>query len=325
MNQQPIDHGVSRNRLKYHLAEFRYMGSRISVIIPTKGRSTELKNVIASLRSQTHPIHELIVVDDSPPGDFEINEQTISVPPANGDVVFPVVHVKGHGIGMTEARNHGADTSQGNIISFLDDDVILDPDYFSHLASAFEDPGIAGVTGVIGNPVATGRSFRVFSFLTYNSMTSNKKGYMRRSGYPCFLVHCTEPTRVEVMSGCNMSFDREVFLKHRSDERLVGYSYLEDADLTYRISREHVLIMDPRCKLVHNTVQKAVGDNYCRVRMMYHHYLFKKNLSHAPINWVPYAISVLSDLVLITVAAVKSKNRGLITAALDGLSIGNDL
>ena len=109
-------------------------------------------------------------------------------------------------------------------------------------------------------------------------------------------------------------------MKYRSDEKLIGYSYLEDADLTYRISRDHAMVMEPRSKLRHNTVQKSVGDNYCTVRMAYHHYLFRKNMLDSPINWFPYAISVVSDLVLVVVAALKNKNFGLITAALKGLS-----
>lgn len=295
------------------------MGKRISVIIPTKGRSIELRNVIASLRSQSHPIDELVIVDDSSATQFDLNEQTVHDSMAGDGSVFPVRHVKGHGIGMTEARNHGADISEGDIISFLDDDVVLDPDYYRYATESFEDPEIAGFTGMIMNPVVNSRIFHIFSLLTYNSITSSKRGYMRRSGYPCYLIRCSEPTLVGVMSGCNMSFVRNVFLMQRSDEKLIGYSYLEDADLTHRVSISHKLVMDPRSKLLHNTVQKTVGRDYYRVRMAYHRYLFKKNMGGRLINWIPFAVSAISDLFLVCITARKNNNYELITAALNGL------
>ena len=41
--------------------------------------------------------------------------------------------------GLTKARNVGVLLSNGNIVSFLDDDVVLFPDYFERIYSSFQD------------------------------------------------------------------------------------------------------------------------------------------------------------------------------------------
>ncbi len=295
------------------------MGEGISVIIPTKGRAVSLRGVLDSLNAQTLAVSELILVDDSSPDEYQQNEEVIADFLTQG-LPFPVAHIRGRGKGAADARNQGAERSTGEILSFIDDDVLLDKDYYRNLMRAFGDSSVAGVTGVITNPHVPSRKWLLFSRLFFLSTVSRSRGHMRRSGYPCYLLDAEGPVQVGVMSGCNMSLRRDVFLRYLFDPALSGYSYLEDADLSHRVSREHRILLDPSCRLAHNTADKAVSASYFTVKLSYHRHVFGKNLGRNPLNYLPYASSVLADLLLIALRERADRKKGYVAAALAGLS-----
>ena len=299
------------------------MGKRVSVIIPTKGRADQLREALLSLSWQTNPVHELILVDDSSADDYSQNESIVHEFKAAHDESFAIHHLKGRGIGAADARNQGAGSADGEIFFFIDDDVVLERDYVKHMISSFSDEEVAGVTGVITNARIPGKRWLLFSQLFCLSTVSRFRGYMRRSGYPCYLLDGREPTPVDVMSGSNMSLRRDVFLKHLFDYRLSGYSYLEDADLSYRVSRKHRLLLNPSCCLVHNSIDKGVNENYYMIKTSYHRYIFKKNMATSWLNRSCYVLSLIADLILVTDRARKEGNKRLVAAALSGLSPKN--
>lgn len=91
----------------------------VSVIIPTYERKAALSQLLESLNRQTLPAHEfeVIVVDDGssyPVHDIEI-----------GSVKYNFLYVRQTNQGATKARNNGATHSKGEILVFIDDDVIL--------------------------------------------------------------------------------------------------------------------------------------------------------------------------------------------------------
>lgn len=299
------------------------MGERVSVIIPTKGRADQLHEALLSLSWQAHPVHELILVDDSSDDDYSQNEGIVREFKAANNESFPIHHIKGRGIGAADARNQGAEVSSGDILSFIDDDVLLDKDYYLNLVQSFNEPSVAGVTGVVTNTRIPSRKWLFYSKLFFQSTVSRRKGIMRRSGYPCYLLNAEGPVPVGVMSGCNMSLRRDVFMRFLFDPALSGYSYLEDADLSYRVSKEHRLILNPTCRLVHNSADKAVSERYFTVKLSYHRYVFNKNFVRSPVNYIPYAISVMGDLMLIVLKAMEDGKRSYVSAALEGLSEAN--
>lgn len=293
------------------------------MIIPTKGRAERLCEVLDSLNAQTLTIAELILVDDSPLDGFQQNEEIVSEF-LQQSRSFPITHIKGRGKGAADARNQGAEMATGEILSFIDDDVYLEKDYYLNLVGSFGDPSVAGVTGVITNPYLPSRKWSLLSQLFFLSTVSRRHGNMRRSGYPRYLLDADGPVQVGVMSGCNMSLRRDVFLRFQFDPALSCYSYLEDADLSYRVSTKHRLLLNPGCRLTHNTLDKAVSARYFTIKLSYHRYVFKKNFGRNPVNYLPYALSVFADLLLIVLRARSDGEKEYVAAALAGLSDSHD-
>jgi len=297
------------------------LGNKISVIIPTKGRAEQLPGVLRSLLAQSRQIDEMIVVDDSSSTDFDTNEITIRN--HLSESAIKVIHVPGRGVGSADARNQGADVSTGDVLSFLDDDVILDGEYYRQVELVFGDANVIGVTGAITNYGEQSSRWTLFAKVFFLSDSSPCGGYLRASGYPCFIFKSGAPRQVQVMSGCNLNFRRKDFMKHRFDELLTGYSYMEDSDLSYRVSRDGILMFEPKCRLRHETADRGVNERFYKVKMSHHRYIFSKNVKPYPWNLCAFALSVLGDLILVAQRSLKEGNKGLVRGALEGLSSGS--
>jgi glycosyltransferase involved in cell wall biosynthesis len=96
---------------------------RISVVIPTRNRARCLGELVASLRAQSLPEWEAIVVDDgSEPGQAqEIRKLT------QDDPRFRILRRETEPQGACHCRNIGARAARADLILFFDDDDLLSP------------------------------------------------------------------------------------------------------------------------------------------------------------------------------------------------------
>jgi glycosyltransferase involved in cell wall biosynthesis len=102
--------------------------SRISVIIPTRGRHHFLRQALESVLAQGHAPHEIIVVDDGE-----------GAAGAVGDMHPSIAVLDNRQRGPVAARNMGVTHATGDCICFLDDDDwFTDNGYFSRVSDAFD-------------------------------------------------------------------------------------------------------------------------------------------------------------------------------------------
>ncbi|MDZ7339508.1 MAG: glycosyltransferase [candidate division KSB1 bacterium] len=95
----------------------------VSVIIPTYNRKESLLRTLDSLARQTYPADrfEVIVVDD---GGTDSTDQIVQ-----NTYPFKLLYCRQTNQGSAAARNHGALKGSGDILVFVDDDVLLEPGY----------------------------------------------------------------------------------------------------------------------------------------------------------------------------------------------------
>jgi len=262
-------------------------GKGISVIVPTRNRHHYLANFLGSLNKQTRLPDELIIIDAS---DTEYTRTMIEM--KDDSLPFEVIY-KREAPGSGRQRNIGFRISRGSYLFFFDDDVILEPDYIGTACDTFSkhrEEQLGGMTGKITNisrdPSPWDRAFKAMFFLS-----DFGEGRVKLSGFPSLSIG-DEPSYVEILSGCNMAYPREVFSQFLFDERLTGYSYMEDIDLSFRVSRRYPLYYQPRAKLEHHPSAYRTYDQRELRRMMIqnHRYLFKKNqpqdLPHLLCHWI---------------------------------------
>ena len=93
--------------------KFRDMENRVSVIIPTLNRRELIQRALDSVLCQTHPIHEIIVVDNG--------STDKTVPMLNEN--YPSVKIlKEKKPGVSSARNKGIISAEGDWLALLDSD-----------------------------------------------------------------------------------------------------------------------------------------------------------------------------------------------------------
>jgi GT2 family glycosyltransferase len=112
---------------------------RISVIMPVYNSERLLGECLAALRSSEGVDYELVIVDDSS------TDRSREIAAAAGCRVIP----SGGRLGPAGARNCGVEAATGDILFFVDSDVMVRSDTLRRLATAFaEDTTLDGVIAV---------------------------------------------------------------------------------------------------------------------------------------------------------------------------------
>ena len=116
---------------------------RVSVVIPSYNRSADVIRAVASVVAQTHPAHEVIVVDDCSTDDSVDRLRR----EFGGRTGFHILST-GRRAGACAARNVGIAASEGCWVAFLDSDDLWDPDKLEcQLAALRGADAVAAFTG----------------------------------------------------------------------------------------------------------------------------------------------------------------------------------
>lgn len=100
----------------------------------------DLAEAVASVLGQSHPPAETIVVIDHNPALLERVRRELTG-------VRAVENVERKG--LSGARNSGVAVASGDIVAFLDDDAVAEPDWLEHLVAPYQDSRVLGVGGEI--------------------------------------------------------------------------------------------------------------------------------------------------------------------------------
>jgi GT2 family glycosyltransferase len=187
--------------------------SKISIVIPSKGRSKILEGTLDSIQHQTLPPEKIIVVvpseEDLPGQIWREHIQTIVGP-----------------LGSCVQRNAAISAIPLSVpyVAFFDDDFELKADYLAQ-AVAFMD----------ANPTIVG--FSGLDLAGKNSVTREQAQQMLKNFVPDPKWRGAIVGRRQniILYGCNMVIRRSALEYERFDENLPLYSYGEDYDLTMRL------------------------------------------------------------------------------------------
>jgi len=215
-----------------------FIMKRISIIIPTRNRPDDLRQTLESIFVQTRQPHEIIIIDQSSVPALQAN----TLPRTITYIHDPRIS------GLTEARNVGMDIATGDLWMFLDDDVILEPQYVEEILNAYS-PEVTGVSGIITNYKLPGLSRRLFETLFVRGAFHDDRQAIYWRANKLRLEH---PLRVTRFTGAVMSFRVAAVGDLRFDTKLTGGCLAEDIDFCARLPRNAVLVIAPKARLVHN-------------------------------------------------------------------------
>ena len=191
--------------------------------------------------------------------------------------------------GLTKQRNFGIEKTDFDteIIAFLDDDVILKPDYFKQLILGYQlHPEALGVGGYIledikWRKVAEDYKPELNEFCYDGFCRPDGSRYVLRkklgldadrppAHFPefshgrsvSFLPPSGKIYEVEQLMGGVSSFKKAVFQVHKFSEYFEGYGLYEDADFTLRLSKMGRLFVNTNAQLYHYHVESGRPDLY---------------------------------------------------------------
>jgi len=225
-----------------------------SVIIPTYNREKDLKECIDSILAQTLIPNEVLVIDDgSLPKD--VIDGIIS--DCNNRGIELIYYKKNHLIerrGLAESKNIASKLVTHDLFFILDDDLILDDDFFRKILKVWsenKDSFLIGVGGIIKNNRKKSKLERF-----YNSIFSLNSRYSWDINEVAFQVWDEGITRQEkgyYTHGGVCSYKRSLVQEMGGFSTFGGgRTALEDVDFCLRAKNKgYYFIIEPLAKVIH--------------------------------------------------------------------------
>jgi glycosyltransferase involved in cell wall biosynthesis len=293
-----------------------------SVVICTLHNYIGLEQCITSITQQTVKPREVIIVHGGENDEISksIEEKIHPILQSNFIILKYIKTMKS----LVIQRNIGIDNADCDVIVFFDDDVILEVDYFYFLSELYQskwDDCLGGIQGaIIENlgikPWYPREILRKIFFLT--NQTGN--GRLQPSAHPSFCNNSKKIKKVDIFSGCMMSFRRDILLKHKFDENMQEYWMLDDVELSYRISRKYNLYQTPFAKLHHisSSPNYEGRKKIARMLVVNRLYLFRLYFSNSKINRLIFLWSTIGEFTLRIFVCIELFNIGPLSGFLEG-------
>ncbi|NNE07718.1 MAG: glycosyltransferase [Gemmatimonadetes bacterium] len=232
----------------------------ISIVIPTHNPGHKLERLLQSIAESGVEEKEIIVVDDS---SSQCLKETASR--------FPIrIARTPRQSGPATARNLGARLAGGDILLFLDDDVVMEPDALREVERFFEaHPDRHAMIGV------------------YSSEPVNRGLLPRYKALQCFSFYQNhdEISAVSLLWAAKTAIRRELFLSLGGFDESFARPSMEDLELGRRITKQTPIYLNRRVVVRHefpSTLRRNMKDHFDRgslwVRLFFRHKRFDNYL-----------------------------------------------
>lgn len=229
-----------------------------SVVIATYKRPEALRDTLESIFLNTVIPTEIIIIDDDVTTP-ELLEHFNKVA-AEKSISF-TYHKKDHSVirqGLSESKNLGAKMATEDIVFYLDDDVILNKNYFTEIVKVWEqnknDTELAGVGGRISNNRKTGRLEKIY--LRLFGLTGDCSWDVNEVGFQVWDESVVKTEKSYYMHGGVSSYRKEVLLAFPFATFSGGRTGLEDVEHSLRLKNDgKYLFYVPSAHLTHHPAE----------------------------------------------------------------------
>jgi glycosyltransferase involved in cell wall biosynthesis len=219
---------------------------KIAIIVPTIGRCDDLRRMLASLARQSRPPDLVVLVDENGEGNALVSE----FPQLE---IFVTTFPRGS---ASAKRNRGIQcvAPEIELIGFMDDDIVLEPQALAAVRDFWvsSPPDLGGVScNLVNHPPLFASRLKSLKLASRLALYDARGGVVLRSGFHTLLGYVSQTQYVEWLPSTAVVYDRQVLAQHFFDEWYQGYSYLEDLDFSYSISREYKLAVLANARFCH--------------------------------------------------------------------------
>ncbi len=239
-----------------------------TVVLATFGRADDVRRLLSCLESQTRRPDRVVVCDDTPDDSVERL--------LDG---YPIEHRYERNRtrpSLTRSRNLAIPHLLPGLVTFLDSDIVLEPDYLERVRDALAArPDAVGAMGWVTDFPSGGV---VKDALTAPLLITRATRSRARLLFPLRLHYPRRPPPAQETNwlyGCNMTYRSEVFEDHRFNDRMERYSYAEDLEMSTRVlqATERPYLVVPEARLHHhmNEEGRMLPLDVFRMRMVHRH------------------------------------------------------
>jgi glycosyltransferase involved in cell wall biosynthesis len=293
-----------------------------SIVICTLNNVTGLEKCINSITQQTLIPNEIIIVHGDSNKEME-KSITKKIRPILQSNLIALKYIKTIR-SLVSQRNIGIDNASGDVIVFLDDDVILEKDYFFYLFEVYQSKWNENLGGVQGSIIEASRGNSwspievIRKIFLYANITGS--GRLLASVNPSFCGNPQEIKKVDIFNGCMMSFRRDILLKNRFDTNFKEFWMCDDIELSYRISRKYHLYQTPLARLHHIPSAPNYEGRRKMTRMLVYNrfYMFRLYFCDSKINWILFFWSNIGEFLLRILNCLRISNLGALLGFLEG-------
>jgi glycosyltransferase involved in cell wall biosynthesis len=232
---------------------------KVTVLVPTFRRPSDLARCLAALQQQLRAPDEVVVVARP---DDTATHVCLRDPAVVGALPLSVALVEVSG--QVAALNRGLDAANGDVIAITDDDAAPHPDWVERIAAAFRSDARLGALGGRDWVHEKGRVLDGERPLV---------GKVRPSGKIIGNHHLGVggAREVDLLKGANMSYRREAVCHIRFDARLRGAGAQVHNDMAFSMSVKNAgwkLVYDPRVAVDHYPAERFDDDRRDAQTMM---------------------------------------------------------
>lgn len=219
---------------------------KISAVIPTINRTSELIGAVESLLKQNRVPFEIIVMDQNNPSN-EILDDYLKTKPQ-------VKHLRNLEPGHARNYNKCLAAATGDVVLFLDDDIIAREDLIENLTNIYQEDKSRRIAGVAGRVLNAKGDLDVSKIKTvgfFNGWIGRVTGNF----------NFNQSREVEFAQGAQMSFRREKILGAGGfDESFTGNAFFFETDLCLRIvEKGYKILFSPHCEVQHLMAPRGGG------------------------------------------------------------------
>jgi GT2 family glycosyltransferase len=292
----------------------------ITSVIPTRNRPKDLSNVINSLCAQSRLPDELIIVDQSTDdlSYLAINSKVSKFK----QIKFIYIHDPKI-LGLVDAKRVAVNQAAGDIICFLEDDVVLEVNYIQQIELGFtKNPNMIGCSGVITNPSKVDFLYKFLFVIFHQGIFKDKRidVHGNYSGYDNALIES------HMLSGGVSAWRREVFDKVEFDVAN-GFHMFEDIDFSTRVGLYYGnrLFINPNARLAHHYSpinRHLIGTReQIKIRECFTYYKKRKEWPNATISFYWLLLGMLLESIFKSFSGMSFKPiQGYLQGLRDGFT-----
>lgn len=222
------------------------MLSKVSIVINTYNRAVSLENTLKSLKRLNYPNFEVIVVN----GPSTDNTEEIL-----NRFARDIKIGKCPAANLSVSRNIGICMASGDIVAFIDDDVIPEPEWLNEIVAGYDSDEVAGVGGFVYNH--TGYEWQS-KHIICNRFGGDRYEFRHNPtayyNFPYTNEYCAS-------AGGNSSFRLDVLLEIGGFDEEFDY-YLDETDVCLRIvDRGYVIKFVDKANVHHKSLPSHVRND----------------------------------------------------------------